>query len=60
MSSKGHWFSCGNINMKGRKTKQPQCGCCSVIENQKDKVIKKIHKQEVKETKRNYHEIIRL
>jgi len=50
MSSKGHWFPCGNINMKGRKTHKVACRCCSEIQNQKDKILRKIHRKEAKET----------
>ena len=50
MSSKGHWFPCGDINMKGRKTQKVACGCCGKIQNQKNKLLKKIHRKEAKDT----------
>lgn len=39
--------NCGNVNMRGKKTKVLACGCC-VAEDLRDKVLAKIHKREIR------------
>ena len=37
----------GNVNLKGKKEKIFRCGCCSAYDL-RDKLLKKIHKEEIR------------